>query len=527
MNIIRGRKKDSDVKEILDLTKDNFFLKNDFPKDLRNLNFSKVILTGVNLTKANLSGANLREANLTGANLTNAILIGANLTGANLQHDSQGNRANLTGANLTNAKGANNKEKGANFTGADLTNAILIGANLTNSDFTEAILIGANLSGANLTGAKFDNSTLRGTDLRRATNIGDDAFKNVDIDKVYQSFFPDKIANNPNKLTILLDFHGYCPLNFFLVPKNVTIKTKSDIGSICYAADKADIHNFYLYDSQWIYHTEGHIISDFMLEDTNLKILKSAGIFIQKGGAIKDCNNNDFIAEITGKNKKCIDNEDSFLKINEKETLLSKFLTSCITHFPDKEIEICISACNYASCTNELHCFSFTGDLHKDPTLTATFLKNNEIIRKSARENITRENFIEITKTLKDHHDTQDFSKLRRHNYFELAKFADNDILTEIGKKKLSDTIMRNDTLIKTFNMKTVCFLIICAYIFFESGKFENIQDAETTTKKDTFNIFFKTKFGKKVVRSKSRRRKSRRRKSRRSKSRRCKSRKH
>jgi uncharacterized protein YjbI with pentapeptide repeats len=108
--------------------------------DLREVNLSHAQMQGIDLRGASLQGALLYQVDLRGAILRGANLSEANLTQANL------NGADLTGANL----------KGADLSHADLTHAILQKSNLRN-----ATLQRANLSHADLQEAIYDQEQLR------------------------------------------------------------------------------------------------------------------------------------------------------------------------------------------------------------------------------------------------------------------------------------------------------------------------------------------------------------------------------
>ncbi len=108
--------------------------------DLREVNLSHAQMQGIDLRGASLQGALLYQVDLRGAILRGANLSEANLTQANL------NGADLTGANL----------KGADLSHADLTHAILQKSNLRNATLQQA-----NLSHADLQEAIYDQEQLR------------------------------------------------------------------------------------------------------------------------------------------------------------------------------------------------------------------------------------------------------------------------------------------------------------------------------------------------------------------------------
>lgn len=118
-------------------------------KNLNNVNFALVDLSGADLEGIHLKGANLIHTNLSYANLK-----GADLTGARLWE------ANLTGAELDSANLERTDFHRAVLKKATLTKADLRRANLTGADFTGTILAGSDLQGSIMVDTIFQNADL-------------------------------------------------------------------------------------------------------------------------------------------------------------------------------------------------------------------------------------------------------------------------------------------------------------------------------------------------------------------------------
>ncbi|WP_448571860.1 pentapeptide repeat-containing protein [Trichothermofontia sp.] len=102
---------------------------------LRQMNLSKLDLSGTDFLSADLSGANLTEANLTYTNLrdaklTTSILRGADLSSADLRRVDL-SHADLRGANLS----------GANLSGANLSHTHLNGVNWCNAILPSGFMV--------------------------------------------------------------------------------------------------------------------------------------------------------------------------------------------------------------------------------------------------------------------------------------------------------------------------------------------------------------------------------------------------
>jgi len=137
-----------------------------YGKDLRNLN----------LTKIDLSGANLSYAKLNGANLTDTKFVGADLSRAELGK-ATGLRTDFTQADMREAKLQDVSLIGAKFVRAKMLSANLEKATLDKSEFglerathanQRANMFRANLKGASLKKARLYNTSLIEADLREA-----------------------------------------------------------------------------------------------------------------------------------------------------------------------------------------------------------------------------------------------------------------------------------------------------------------------------------------------------------------------
>jgi hypothetical protein len=141
-------------------------------KDLHELDFQSVNLTGANLACSNMMKTKLKSANFISSNLQNVNLKRSILTLANF-YEANLCEANLIKANLTYI----------NLFGANLKAANLNYANLRHANFWRANLEGASLLGADLRYARLYKTNLHGA------NIDYSAFPlwcgsfDVDIDK--------------------------------------------------------------------------------------------------------------------------------------------------------------------------------------------------------------------------------------------------------------------------------------------------------------------------------------------------------
>lgn len=143
-------------------------------RDLSDMEFRSIRLSGAKLVGANLARTKLIGCDLSGAELFGTDLEGADLTGSN-----------LTGADL----------RGANLNRAILTDCVLRGADfragivmgsagrapayegptlLTEARLERAVLCEANLAGCDLSGADLDEADLTGADLSKAVLLGVD-----------------------------------------------------------------------------------------------------------------------------------------------------------------------------------------------------------------------------------------------------------------------------------------------------------------------------------------------------------------
>jgi uncharacterized protein YjbI with pentapeptide repeats len=143
---------------------------------LKEINFSKAILSGSRLGYANLSRARLNNSDLTNADLSYADLTNADLSYADLTN------ADLSSANLSEAKMHKVVSKGAYLSLVVLTNADLSYADLTNADLSYADLTNADLSYADLTNAGMNFTLLVGVKKYEGMKCKSASFSNCIID---------------------------------------------------------------------------------------------------------------------------------------------------------------------------------------------------------------------------------------------------------------------------------------------------------------------------------------------------------
>jgi uncharacterized protein YjbI with pentapeptide repeats len=113
--------------------------------NVKNINFSDIILENANMVHSNLQMIRFDRAKLTGANFSYADLTGANfsyadLTGANFSY------ADLTGANMSNAKLNKSEITDTNIGGMIFPAEFEVAANLRKMSSKELISFGFNLS---------------------------------------------------------------------------------------------------------------------------------------------------------------------------------------------------------------------------------------------------------------------------------------------------------------------------------------------------------------------------------------------
>ena len=514
------------------------------------VDLTKITLTGddtdfkeSNLTKANfkdsiLDGADFTKSNLTKADFTNSILNGAVFTMSNL-NEADFSFSELRGARFTEFKDLSeftpgsysktNFEKtsfylakllnakfiradlknvdfrysrlkeadlrGANLTGADLSNAIIRGAdltkaNLTNANLTKANLEGADLTGADLKGANFKGAIVKDIILYDVKNL--EKAKNLHLNRT--------VVETREEMTIVIRAHGTSPLNFFLVPENVNINTKSDVGTVCFY-DFFKSKNFVLLDPDWIEHNKGNIIPDFLMSTKDAGNFGKLGIYVLKGGPLT-CDDYEFINNMNLGNKKnfeCKDNNDDFLRITFDKILLSDLIKGLKEKFQEVKINIYDISCNELVDLNsakQIQCFNLTGDLSKKttPTKTVTTLKDGGLKRLSWIGYEDDED--KSIKYRTDHTENQDFSAFREYDYSKEIKeiIKNQSLLTKEGKEKMGRMLT------EPFNMKDVCFLLVCVYLFVKNKGNENkeqlFKDIKTNTKEqETYKYKLKNFF--------------------------------
>jgi hypothetical protein len=393
---------------------------------------------------ANLRGAHLEGAHLTTADLPEAHLEGAHLEGAYLQ-----------GADLT----------GAHLEGAHLEGAHLLGADLT----------GANLEGADLTGANFLGAIVKNIILKDVKNR--EKAKNLHLNR-------EVVVETPKEMTIVINSHGSSTLYFFLVPDNVNINTKSDVGTISFFNAFTKSKNFVLYDPDWIEHSKGNIIPDFFLDTNDAKHNKIFGIYVLKGGPLT-CENYKELNTYKIKLDGCKDNNDDFLRITFDRILLSDLIKGLKEKFPKVKINIYDISCNALDLESakQIQCFNLTGDLSKKttPTHTATTFEAGGIKRLSW---IGQEDYKDksIIKYRTDHTKNQDFSAFRKYDYSKEIEenIKNQSLLTKEGKEKMGRMLT------ETFNMKDVCFLLVCVYLFVKNKGNKNKEQLFNEIKTNT-----------------------------------------
>jgi hypothetical protein len=349
---------------------------------------------------------------------------------------------------------------------------------------TEADLTGADLGG----GANFRGAIVKGIKLDDVKGKAN----NLHLNR--------KVVETGEEMTIVIHAHGTSPLNFFLVPDNVNINTKSDVGTVCFY-DFFKSKNFILYDSEWIEHNKGNIIPDFLMSTKDAGNFGKLGIYVLKGGPLT-CDNYKFINNMNLGNKKnfeCKDNNDDFLRITFDNILLSDLIKGLKENFPTVKINIYDISCNELVDLNsakQIQCFNLTGDLSKKTTssLTVTTLKDGGLKRLSW---IGYED--DEDKSIKygtDHTENQDFSAFREYDYSKEIEenIKNQSLLTYGGKKKMEEMLT------KPFQMADVCFLLVCVYLFVKNKGNENkeqlFKDIETNTKQqETYKYKLKNFF--------------------------------
>ena len=446
--------------QILERYRGNISFKN---QNLRGANLEEATLTGAKLEGAKLEGAHLRGAHLEGAHLEGAHLRGADLEGAHLRG------AYLQRAHLDEAPNGPTVLTRANLRWADLTGAVLTGAVLTGANLEGADLTEANLEGADIKGANFEGAIVKDIKLENVKNL--EKAKNLHLNR--------KVVKNDKEMTIIIESHGSSTSKFFLVPDNVKINTKSDVGTVC-AYDFFKSKNFILYDLDWIKHSKGNIIPDFSLNTQGVGSLGKFGIYVLKGGPLT-CDNYEFINDMNNmnygpkKNITCEDNNDDFLRITFDKILLSDLIKGLKKKFPEYvKINIYDISCNALDLVSakQIQCFNLTGDLSKKTTPTetvTTFEDGGRLKRLSFITAAPYEHFIkkedDSIEYRTDHTKDQDFSAFREYDYSKEIEenIINKSLLTEGGKEKMEEMLT------ETFNMKDVCFLLVCVYLFVEN----------------------------------------------------------
>ena len=445
------------------------------------------------LSDAHLEGAHLEGADLTGTALRDAHLEGAHLEGADLREayfrgaDLRG--AHLRGADLRDADLPEAHLEGAHLEGAHLWRADLTGAHLEGAHLEGAELVGADLTGANLTGAFLEGANFLGAIVK---NIILKDVKNRE--KAENLHLNRDVVNTEEEMTIVINSHGSSTLYFFLVPDNVNINTKADVGTISISFFTKS-KNYVLYDPDWIKHSKGNIIPDFFLDTNDAKHNKIFGIYVLKGGPLT-CKNYRELNKVDG----CEDNNDDFLRITFDRILLSDLIKGLKEKFPDvKKINIYDISCNELDSysAKQIQCFNLTGDLSKKttPTKTVTMFQDGGLKRRSfiGQEDYKDKSIIKYVATQlpshilgfsrTDHTENQDFSAFREYDYSEKIKeiIKNQSLLTKEGNEKMGRMLT------EPFNMTDVCFLLVCVYLFVKNKGNENkeqlFKDIKTNTK--------------------------------------------